>query len=317
MNSTGLRPYLVILVAAGLLALTPLIADSFWLTLAIGTLNYMILATAWGQFSGPTRYVSLASVVFFGIGAYTVAVLGEVLAWPLVLLVALLIGAAVAFVVGLATLRLAGIYFVIFTFGLSEMIRQLVTWYEVNVTHSIGRYVFLDISQDMIFWQLLGLLTLVLLGAVALHRSRLGFALRVIGGNETMARHFGLEPTRAKLGLFVASSAVMALAGAIMAPRWTYIDPAIAFNATLSFQVVIMALLGGMTRLWGPLLGALLMSILFEVLGSHFPQAFALLLGLVFIVIVYLLPDGLAGRITQLLARPAPDLTRKEPSHER
>lgn len=311
-----MRPYLAILAAAAALAFTPMLVDSFWLTLAIGTLNYMILATAWGQFSGPTRYVSLASVVFFGIGAYTVAVLGEVLAWPLVLLVALVIGAGVAFVVGLATLRLAGIYFVIFTFGLSEMIRQLVTWYEVNITHSIGRYVFLDISQEMIFWQLLGLLTLVLLGAVALHRSRLGFALRVIGGNETMARHFGLEPTRAKLGLFVASSAVMALSGAIMAPRWTYIDPAIAFNATLSFQVVIMALLGGMARLWGPLLGALLMSILFEILGSHFPQAFALLLGLVFIIIVYLLPNGLAGRIAQLTGRQRAAFKLKEQSHE-
>ncbi|RRH69340.1 branched-chain amino acid ABC transporter permease [Falsigemmobacter faecalis] len=317
MNTTTLRPYLAILAAAGLLAFTPLLVDSFWLTLAIGTLNYMILATAWGQFSGPTRYVSLASVVFFGIGAYTVAVLGEVLPWPLVLLVALLTGMGMALLVGLATLRLAGIYFVIFTFGLSEMVRQMVTWYEVNITQSMGRYVFLDISQETIFWQLLGLLTLVLLGAVALHRSRLGFALRVIGGNEPMARHFGLEPTRAKLGLFVASSAVMALAGAIMAPRWTYIDPAIAFNATLSFQVVIMAMLGGMSRLWGPLLGALLMSILFEILGSHFPQAFALLLGLVFIVIVYLLPNGLSGRLSQLLARPAPDLSLKEPHHER
>ena len=124
-----------------------------------------------------------------------------------------------------------------------------------------------------------------------------------------MARHFGLNPTFAKLGLFVASSMIMALAGAIMAPRWTYIDPAIAFNPTLSFQVVIMALLGGMHRLYGPLLGALVMSFLFEALGSQFPQAFSLLLGLVFIVIVYLLPNGIVGRIEELLAR-----TRRAPS---
>lgn len=296
-------PYGLILAAAGLMALAPMVASSFQLAFAIGCLNFMVLATAWGLFSGPTRYVSLASVVFFGIGSYTVAVLGEVLPWPLVLVLAALVGGAVALVVGLATLRLAGIYFVIFTFGLSEMVRQLVTWYEVNVTRSIGRYIFLDITQEQIFWQLLALLAVVLAGAVALHRSRLGFALRVIGGDETMARHFGLNPTFAKLALFVASSVIMALAGAIMAPRWTYIDPAIAFNATLSFQVVIMALLGGMHRLYGPLLGALLMSFLFEALGSSFPQAFSLLLGLVFIVIVYLLPNGIVGRIEGLIAR--------------
>ncbi|GGE11522.1 amino acid/amide ABC transporter membrane protein 2, HAAT family [Gemmobacter megaterium] len=311
-------PYALIVAVFGALAFTPLVASSFQLAFAIGCLNFMVLATAWGLFSGPTRYVSLASVVFFGIGSYTVAVLGEAMPWPAVLAMAALIGGAVALVVGLATLRLAGIYFVIFTFGLSEMVRQLVTWYEVNVTLSIGRYIFLDITQTQIFWQLLALLAVVLIGAVALQRSRLGFALRVIGGDETMARHFGLNPTFAKLALFVASSVIMSLAGAIMAPRWTYIDPAIAFNATLSFQVVIMALLGGMHRIWGPLLGALLMSFLFEALGSRFPQAFSLLLGLVFIVIVYLLPNGIVGRIEEAFARTrrAPD-TPTVPAGER
>lgn len=306
-------PYILILAVSGLLAFMPFFASGFQMAFAIGCLNYAVLATAWGLFSGPTRYVSLASVVFFGIGSYTVAVLGEVLPWPVILLISALIGGGVALIVGLATLRLAGIYFVIFTFGLSEMVRQLVTWYEVNVTRSIGRYIFLDITQPQIFWQLLGLLAVVLIGAVALQRSRLGFALRVIGGDETMARHFGLNPTFAKLGLFTASSAIMALAGAIMAPRWTYIDPAIAFNATLSFQVVIMALLGGMHRIYGPLLGAVLMSFLFEALGSQFPQAFSLLLGLVFIVIVYLLPNGIIGRIEELFAlkRAVPQSTRE------
>ncbi|SDO64025.1 branched-chain amino acid transport system permease protein [Lutimaribacter pacificus] len=306
-------PYILILAISGLLAFMPFFASGFQMAFAIGCLNYAVLATAWGLFSGPTRYVSLASVVFFGIGSYTVAVLGEVLPWPVILLISALIGGGVALIVGLATLRLAGIYFVIFTFGLSEMVRQLVTWYEVNVTRSIGRYIFLDITQPQIFWQLLGLLAVVLIGAVALQRSRLGFALRVIGGDETMARHFGLNPTFAKLGLFTASSAIMALAGAIMAPRWTYIDPAIAFNATLSFQVVIMALLGGMHRIYGPLLGAVLMSFLFEALGSQFPQAFSLLLGLVFIVIVYLLPNGIIGRIEELFAlkRAVPQSTRE------
>jgi branched-chain amino acid transport system permease protein len=302
-------PYVSILAIAGALAFLPALASSYQLAFAIGLLNFGVLATAWGLFSGPTRYISLASVVFFGIGSYTVAVFGELLPWPAVLLIAAGIAGTVALVVGLATLRLAGIYFVIFTFGLSEMVRQLVTWYEVNVTRSVGRYVFLDITQPQIFWQLLALLAVVMLGAVMLQRSRLGFALRVIGGDETMARHFGLNPTFAKLGLFVASSVIMALAGAIMAPRWTYIDPAIAFNATLSFQVVIMALLGGMHRIYGPLLGAILMSFLFEALSNNFPQAFSLLLGLVFIVIVYLLPNGIVGRIEDLMARTrrAPD----------
>ena len=67
-----------------LLALVPSVANGYQLSLAINIMNYTVLATAWTLFSGPTRYVSLATVAFFGIGAYTVAVLGEVLAWPLV-----------------------------------------------------------------------------------------------------------------------------------------------------------------------------------------------------------------------------------------
>ena len=100
------------------LALLPRYADAYYLSLAISLLQFTVLATAWGMFSGPTRYVSLATTAFFGVGAYTVAVLGEVLAWPLVLLIAVAIGALMAVIVGISTLRLSGLHFVIFTFGL-------------------------------------------------------------------------------------------------------------------------------------------------------------------------------------------------------
>jgi ABC-type branched-subunit amino acid transport system permease subunit len=139
-----------------LLAFVPSVANGYQLSLAINIMNYTVLATAWTLFSGPTRYVSLATVAFFGIGAYTVAVLGEVLAWPLVLLIAFVIGFILSLLVGLSTLRLSGVYFVIFTFGLAELVRQLVTWYEVNVTRTLGRYVFVDITTEQIYWQLLG-----------------------------------------------------------------------------------------------------------------------------------------------------------------
>ncbi len=93
MNAKLLLGGLAALAAIILLALLPRILDGYGLSLAIGILNYTVLATAWALFSGPTRYVSLATVAFFGIGAYTVAVLGEVLAWPLVLLIAVAGGA--------------------------------------------------------------------------------------------------------------------------------------------------------------------------------------------------------------------------------
>ena len=289
-------------VVAGL-ALLPGALDGYRLSLAIGILNYTVLATAWALFSGPTRYVSLATVAFFGIGAYTAAVFSETLPWPAVLAVALAIGTVVALVVGLSTLRLSGVYFVIFTFGLAELVRQLVTWYEVNLTRTLGRYIFVDITTEQIYWQLLGLAVLVFAAGVLIRRSRLGLALRVIGDDETVARHLGINTTFAKVALFVLSAAFMTLCGAVMAPRWTYIDPAIAFNPVVSFQVLIMALLGGVHRLFGPALGVVPLALLFEFLLANFPNHFSILVGAAFMLIVYAIPRGIVGLVERNVAR--------------
>jgi branched-chain amino acid transport system permease protein len=287
----GLLAAVLALLAAA--ALLPLAASDYVLGLGINLAQYALMATAWALFSGPTRYVSLASVVFYGVGAYAVAVAGEALPLPMVYLLALAVGALLSLLVGLATLRLSGVYFVIFTFGLAELVRQLFTWYEVNVTKTLGRYVFLPVSAQQIYWELLALMALLFAFAWWVKRSRLGLALQVIGADETVARHVGINVTRAKLLLFVASSAFITLTGAIMAPRWTYIDPAISFNPVVSFQVVIMALLGGAGTLLGPLAGALPLVLLFEFLSAHFPNHFSILLGLSFMVIVYFVPDGI------------------------
>jgi branched-chain amino acid transport system permease protein len=300
----------VALAALVLLALVPQLANAYYLALAIGLLQYTVLATAWGMFSGPTRYVSLATTAFFGVGAYTVAVLGEVLPWPLVLLIAAALGAVLAAIVGLSTLRLSGVYFVIFTFGLAELVRQLVVWFEVNKSRVLGRYVFVDITQRDIYWQLLALAVVVFALGWLIARSRLGFALRIIGEDETVATHCGINTTIAKVALFTISATIMTLAGAIMAPRWTYIEPSIAFNAMISFQVLIMALLGGAHRLWGPVLGAVPLVLLFELLSARFPNTFMIILGCIFLVIVYMLPRGIAGLLegwqAKLRRPPAP-----------
>ncbi|AMA58163.1 branched-chain amino acid ABC transporter ATP-binding protein/permease [Bradyrhizobium sp. CCGE-LA001] len=273
----------------------PLYANGYYLALGISVLYFTILATAWAMFSGPTRYISLATVAFFGLGAYTAAVLGETMPWPVVLLAAAGVGALTAAITGLSTLRLSGIYFVIFSFGLAELIRQLVIWYEVNIHKSVGRYLFSAVTQDILYWQLLGLTALVFLVGWLLGRSRYGLALRAIGADETAASHSGIDATRVKLSVFILSATFMAVTGAVMAPRWTYIDPAIAFNPTISFQVVIMALLGGAGSLFGPVLGVIPLVLLFEVLTATLPNHFSIVLGVIFVLIVMVLPNGVIG----------------------
>src|SRR5262249_30710261 len=104
-----------------------------------------------------------------------------------------------------------------------------------------------------------------------------------------------IDITGAKLALFAVSAAFMTVTGAIMAPRWTFIDSNIAFNPVISFEVVIMALFGGAGALFGPLLGAVPLVLLFEILLANFPNYFSVLLGLVFVSIVYVLPNGVTG----------------------
>jgi branched-chain amino acid transport system permease protein len=297
-----LRLALAVAVVAAL-ACVPLVFADYGLSLAISLMSYTVMATAWALFSGPTRYVSLATVAFFGIGAYTTAVFAETLAWPLVLLIAAAVGVLVAAIVGLSTLRLSGVYFVIFTLGLAELVRQLVTWFEVNKTRTLGRYVFTEITAAQIYWQLLVLAVLVFAAGWWIGRSRLGVALRTIGDDETVARHLGIDTTRSKVALFVLSTVFITLTGAIMAPRWTYIDPAIAFNPVISFTVLIMALLGGVHRLYGPLLGVVPLTLLFEFLLARFPNHFSIMVGLAFMVIVYLIPRGIAGLLERVWRR--------------
>jgi len=287
--------YVVAIAAFALMAAVPAFAGAYPLGLGIGILGYGVLATAWSLFSGPTRYISLATVAFYGIGAYTVAALADTLPYPAILVVAALVGLVVALVVGLATLRLAGIYFVVFSFGMAELVRQLVTYYEVNVTRTLGRYIFLPIGPEHIYWQLLALLAVTLAIGLWLGRSRLGLALRVIGDDEVVAQHVGIDIPRAKLALFALSSVIMTLAGAIQAPRWTYVEPSIVFNPTVSFLTVIMALFGGTGSLVGPLLGAVPLFLLFEWLSANFPNHYSIILGLLFIGIVFLLPGGVVG----------------------
>lgn len=286
---------LVLLVAG--LAAVPLFVSDYGLAFMINLTCYLVLTVAWALFSGTTRYVSLATAAFFGIGAYTMAMLVKVLPIYMVFGVALAVGAAIALLVGLVTLRISGVFFVIFGFGLSEMMRELMVWWEVNKTHTLGRYVFVPFDNTLIYEHLLGLAVLVFLVGWLVRRSRLGLALLVIGDDETVARQTGINVSVTKVTMFVVSSVFMTLVGAVMAPRFGYINPNFAFNPLISFQVVIMALLGGMQRLWGPILGVVPLIVLSELLQVQFPYWFSILLGLVFMVIIYVLPRGVAGLV--------------------
>jgi branched-chain amino acid transport system permease protein len=285
------------IVGLALLIALPVVTDAYWLLQAINILTYVALATAWAFFSGPTRYVSLAASAFYGLGAYCVAVMAEAYSYPLAVLTAVALTAAVSAVVGLATLRLSGMYFVIFTFGLASLVSAAVTWWEFNVAMSSGWYVYLSITDRQIYYQLLVLCVAIVGLWLWRDRTRMGFAMRTLGADETVARQVGINTVALKIGTFVVSSVVMALAGAILAPKNAYVTAQIVFNPEVSFLTVIAALLGGATSVWGPMLGVVPLLLLKDYLSIAYSSHFSVLLGLILLGVVFFIPNGILGLV--------------------
>ena len=284
---------LVILI---ILAFLPFYSEDYTVVLTSSILLYVILTVSWVMFSGPTGYISLAPAAFIGIGIYTSAILGDFLPFPIVVISAGLVSVILAFLVGALTLRLKGVYFTVFTFGLVELIRNLVMFLEQHITGTRGRFVVSQEFEAVYFYMLL-IFALLLLTIFLLRRSKYGLALASIGQNEEAASHIGINVTAVKIIVFVISSFFMGAAGSVMATRWTYIDPGIAFNVFFSFMPVLMAVFGGMGQLYGPIIGSAIFSYMEEFLLTKFPELYMLIFGLILVVSIMYLPDGLVGLI--------------------
>ena len=285
----------VALAAFGALVAFPYVANVYWLLQALNILTYVALATAWAFFSGPTRYVSLAASAFYGLGAYCVAVLASPYSYPVALLAAVGFSVVLSAIVGLATLRLSGMYFVIFTFGLASLVSAAVTWWEFNIAKSSGWYVYLSITDTQIYYQLVALCAVIVGLWLWRDRSRMGYAMRTLGADETVARQIGINTVALKIGTFMVASVAMALAGAILAPRTSYVTAQSVFNPEVSFLTVIAALLGGATSAWGPMLGVVPLLLVKDYISIAYANYFSVILGLILLGVVFFIPNGIVG----------------------
>jgi len=147
-----------------LLATLPVYGSAYSVILLTAIIMYIVLTVSWAVFSGPTGYISLAPAAFFGVGIYTMAILGK----PLPLLAVVVIGGLVSFIlaliVGALTLRLRGVYFTIFTFGLVVLIKELLLFWEITITGTRGRFVVLE-SNITIYYVMLGIFVALMLTA--------------------------------------------------------------------------------------------------------------------------------------------------------
>ena len=279
-----------------LLALLPLYGTAYTVILLTAIFMYIAMTVSWVIFSGPTGYISLAPAAFFGVGIYTSAILGKALPLFLVICVGALASFCLALLVGALTLRLKGIYFSIFTFGLVLLIQQLLLWYEVRITHTRGRFVIV-VDNTTIYFVMFASLVVLVLTAYFIRRSKFGLALQSIGEDEEASTHTGINVTVLKTMMFAVSALFIGATGAIMATRWTYIDPYIAFNPLFSFMPVLMAIFGGMGQFYGPIVGAAIFAYLEELLITRFPYYYMLIFGIILVVAILYLPGGVVGLV--------------------
>jgi branched-chain amino acid transport system permease protein len=285
-----------------LFATLPLYSPRYTVVLLSNIFMYVVITVSWTLFSGPTGYISLAPAAFFGVGIYSSAMLGKILPLPAVVVIGGLASFCLALLVGALTLRLRGIYFAFFTFGLVEFIRHLLLFWECTVTGTRGRIVVI-VDNTTVYYFMLVIFVILMLTTYIIKRSKLGLALQSIGQEEEAAAHTGVNVTIVKVITFAISATFMGASGAIMATKWTYIDPYIAFNPLFSFMPVLMAIFGGMGHLFGPVIGATIFTYLEEFLITRFPYYYMLIFGIILVVTILYLPNGLVGVIQKLWKR--------------
>jgi len=274
------------------LAIVPRYISPYYLAFLMSMLMFLALTVAWATFCGPSGYISLGSAAFFGIGIYTTALLGEEFPIYIAIIISCVACFLFALLVGATSLRIKGIFFVMFTFGLSEMLRNLAIWLQIVMVQRQG-FIVVSIDTMTAFYVMLIIFILALIFSYFIRRTKYGLALQAIGEQEEAADHIGVNVNMVKIIIFAITSVFMAAAGAVMATQWSYIEANIAFNAYYSFAPALMAIFGGIGSILGWLIGAVAFTVLAEVLLTNFPYLYMLLFGITIICVMIFLPSGL------------------------
>jgi len=283
-----------------LLAAAPGIVSAFMVQFLINLFMMAILAESWNIIGGFTGYASFGNVAFFGIGAYTTGVLLTRVEFPFALalpaagIVAMLFGA----VVGLPILRLKGHYFAIATLGVAETMREVV--YNLEFTGKGTGLVMPIVRNPLIFfYSMLGILGAVTLVNWWLSASRFGYGLVAIREDEDAAAVMGINTPLYKTIAFAMSGFFTGLAGGVYAYWITFIDPEAVFKVIITVQLLSIAVFGGTGTVLGPLLGALVLSAVSELLATQLVTLAELFNGFIIILVVLFMPKGISDLIRQ------------------
>ena len=310
-NILGLAVFAVLAAAC-----PALLTNDYYLSTMVMALLNAVVVVGLNLLLGFAGQISLGHAAFYGLGAYTSAILTATCGWPVGLgIVAGAVGSAcVAWVIGIPTLKLRGNYLAMATLGFG-----IIVYIVFNETIGLtgGPSGFTDIPSLTVlgfefasdlswYWLMAGVLMAVLAVSLNLIDSKVGRALRAIHTSEKAAQTTGIDIARYKLFIFVLSGAMAGLAGAFYAHYLNFVAPS-SFGFHFSITLIVMVVLGGMASVWGAVAGAVFLTVLPEFLRA-FENIETIIYGAILILCMIFLPDGLAGGAHRLwrLARPKP-----------
>ena len=293
----GINPLAIAAIAAVAAIVLPFVGSDYAISFSIQLLIFLVLAYSWNWIGGYAGYTHFGQVGFFGIGAYVGSLLNfhYGMPWHLAALVAAVAGAVVALPLGGAMLRLKGPFFAIGMFGLARVLEAFALGFD-SVTGG-GTGIYLTPVSDLrpIYGAVAATAFIMLLLTWKLDNSRLGLKLLAIREDEGAAESLGIPTTRLKIGTFVASAIAPAAMGSIYAVYLGFIDPPTAFASNMELTTIAMVLLGGMGTVLGPLAGALVLSIVNEVLWANYPQVYLACVGVIVLLAVLFMPRGIVS----------------------
>ena len=304
-----MKSWLVLFAVAIALASLPFAGNNYLLRIATTVCMYAVMAQSWNFIGGLAGYPSFATAAFFGLGAYTSAIMQNysaplMLAWGCAGLATLVFAAFL----GGAILHLRGHYFAIASLIVAEMLREIVNTMPGFTGGGKGLNLpILPISvaaqAQFFFYAMLALALVCTAAAIVIHRSKLGFGLRCIQQNEDAASILGVNTYAYKTAAFSLSAVFVGITGAIYASWVNYIEPPDVFDVLLAVKPMVMVLLGGLGTIFGPALGAVILLTFEELVWRNFLTIHAAALGLIIVVLVLFLPNGILSLVREHFPR--------------
>jgi branched-chain amino acid transport system permease protein len=278
----------------------PFLVSGFWVRQFTEIFMYAILASALNIIAGYTGYAAFGNMVFFGMGAYTVAILMTKANFPFAaaFVCAGFVSVIMAIILGALLLRLRGPYFALGTTGAMLAVRQIVDiWSEftggtqgISIPRLPGTPYF---ANAFFYFFMLVLLIVTVLFVSRLHKNRLGYAFKAIRANEEAANVMGIDTTKYKIIAWSLSAFFTGLTGAVYAYWFSYIESKTVFDILWVTNMFVMILVGGMATVWGPVIGAFLLQTVSRYVWSRYMTLHLGILGIIIIVAVLCLPNGI------------------------